>query len=180
MSILIEGSSWRFLAFSLKVFLGSSSWSDVRSRDRGCRMWTHCKAFSGTSLICDFGLYKINWIKCNWRTMWCSPECTSVWTAWWKIGPVFTFSSSGLWTGDADPARSESTPPLTHTSLITWTTQENTALVPETTVYNRHSEGVQIRTLLRRTGPVPTGIRTHGWIPSLKLLKYFLTSLPHN
>lgn len=34
----------------------------------------------------------------------------------------FTFSSSGLCTGDPDPVPSMSTLPLTHTSLITWTT----------------------------------------------------------
>lgn len=35
---------------------------------------------------------------------------------------VFTFSSSGLCTGDPDPALSKSTQPLAHTSLITWKT----------------------------------------------------------
>lgn len=46
----------------------------------------------------------------------------------------FTFSSSGLCTGDPDPAPSRSVLPLTHTSLITWKTQE-------TFLFTRNEDG---------------------------------------
>lgn len=58
------------------------------------------------------------------------------------MGIVFTFSSSGLWTGDPDPALSKSIPPFTHTSLITWKTQVNSVLANEVTVHIRLDEGV--------------------------------------
>jgi len=42
------------------------SWSDVRSKVRGCPMCKDCKALWGKLVFCDNGLYKINWIESNW------------------------------------------------------------------------------------------------------------------
>jgi len=43
------------------LFLGTFSWSDVRSKVRDV-MCTDCKALWGKFVICDIGRYKINWI----------------------------------------------------------------------------------------------------------------------
>jgi len=47
------------------LFLGSCSWSDVRSKvkGQGCRMCPDSKALWGKFVICDIGRYKINWTE---------------------------------------------------------------------------------------------------------------------
>jgi len=69
--------SWRFRPFSpLKgffLFLGNFSWSDVRSWDRGCHMFTDCKALWAKFVICDNGLHKINIeteLNCRVQVLW--------------------------------------------------------------------------------------------------------------
>jgi len=58
--------SWRVLHFlPCERFLGGGVFPDPmwKVKGQGCRMWTDCKALWGRFVICDIGLYKINWIK---------------------------------------------------------------------------------------------------------------------
>jgi len=61
--------SWEFLLI----------WCEVKGQ--GCRMCTDCKALWGKFVICDVGLYKINWIETSHRlefsTNFLRPVCQS-------------------------------------------------------------------------------------------------------
>jgi len=62
--------SWRFLPFLPCERVFSISWEFFLIRCEvlgpGCRMCTDCQAHWGKFVVCDIGLYKINWIKlCN-------------------------------------------------------------------------------------------------------------------
>jgi len=52
---------WKFV----KIFLGSFFLIGCEVKGQGCRMCTDCKARWGTFIICEIGLYKMNWIELN-------------------------------------------------------------------------------------------------------------------
>jgi len=60
--------SWRFLPFFFTVKRASSIFWDFflircEVKGQGCCMCPDCKALWGKFVICDIGLYKINWIE---------------------------------------------------------------------------------------------------------------------
>jgi len=58
---------WRVLTFFpwmiFYYFLGVFFLIRCEVKGQGCRTCTDCKALRGEFVICDFGLYKINWIE---------------------------------------------------------------------------------------------------------------------
>lgn len=102
---------------------------------------------------------------------------------------MFTFSSSGLWTGDPDPAPSKSTLPLMHTSLITLKAWRKDSLVhikqeesPHSFPDNYQESSAVTQLCMSKTGQCwfLKAIITHGLMLSLKITICFLTPLPHN
>jgi len=74
--------SWRFLFpfFSPVKGFFSISWEFFLTRcevlGQGCRMYTDCKALWGKFVICDIGLYTINWIE---RKLYICRDNVTIW-----------------------------------------------------------------------------------------------------
>jgi len=63
---LLKVSSLFFLWKGFFYFLGEFFLIRCEFLGQGCCMCTDCKALWGKFVICDIGLYKIDWIELNW------------------------------------------------------------------------------------------------------------------